>query len=402
MMNLARTTRACALLAALAATSACAGEIREHPALPSAPTGPPIFGEPEPGPRAPTLADVDGEGATAYLGRIAPILVGRTHTPAARATLERGGEAIPGVLDAWGDEPALARSARRMIETALAASGGVDDDGIDHGMPGRVVETVVRERRPWAEILTSETCYDASGAPIACDTGAPYTAGVLTTRAFLAARRGRFNLTRAGTMTSVFLCRTYPMPVEIEPHIPRETLRPMFRALSAEEQTDPEAAMSGLANGFHCYACHGQFGAHAQLFVRFDVLGRWHADATGEQAPEGMPGESFGGLMASHLVEPYAADERSQMLGEPVENLAGAARVLTEHPRFWSCSSRRVLELALDLDSSRGVDEALLQDVAATVRAGAASPSFQELLVATLAHPRVAAAAARQIREGEM
>ncbi|MDQ3035365.1 MAG: hypothetical protein M3Y87_23375, partial [Myxococcota bacterium] len=310
----------------------------------------------------------------------------------------RGGSAIADVIEGWHDEPGLARAARRMVETALAVSGGVvDSSGIDFGAPGRIVENVVLEERPWSEILTTDRCYDAAGGVVACDTGAPYAAGVITTRAFMAARQGRFNLTRAGTITRTFLCRNYPIEVELEPPIEREMLMPMFRALTREEQTDPEAAMSGAVNGFHCYACHGQFGAHAQLFVRFDVSGMWRDDATGLQREGGMPGESFGGLMASHLEPEFAASEASQMVGQDVANLSEAMQALTETDAFWSCAAQRVLELALDLDPSRGIDAELLESIGENVRAGAASPTFQDLIVAALAHPSVAITTARQL-----
>jgi hypothetical protein len=355
------------------------------------------------GPMAPieaSLDAIDPADARLYLSFVAPALIERTLDATERdAIAARGGAAIPEVLEGWRDAPGLARAARRMIETALAVSGGLDPSGIDFGMPGRIVERVVREQRPWGEILTSESCVDPSGASVECDTGAPYTAGVLTTRAFLAARQGRFNLTRAGTVTRTFLCRNYPVPTVLEPLLERELLLPMFRALSREEQTDPEAAMSGLANGFHCYACHGQFGAHAQLFVRFDASGRWRSDATGEQLEGGMPGESFGGLMASHLLAPRAASEESQMLGQSVANLAEAMEALTSSTAFLECASRRVLELAIDIDPAEGIEAALLTDIAEDALARGARPTFQDLMISALAHPRVAATTARQLRE---
>lgn len=398
--------RALILLAAIA-LSACAaslgdpGEGMPHPRVPDDPRDPPDAGEPfTPGAREVRLDELDAEGAEAYLALIAPVMVERTLSEPERAAIAaRGGEAIPDVVAAWASEPGLARAARRMIETALGVSGGVDPSGIDFGAPGRIVEHVVREGRPWAEVLTSDQCFDPSGAPGECDTGAPYAAGVITTRAFMAARQGRFNLTRAATITHTFLCRNYPLEVELEPPLERDRLMPMFRALSAEEQTDPEAAMSGLANGFHCYACHGQFGAHAQLFLRFDIAGRWREEATGEQREGGMPGESFGGLMTSHLEPPWRDREASQMLGQQVDDLSGAMRVLTDSDAFWECASRHLLETALDLDPNRGVERALLVDIADAARARTASPTFSDLVVAALAHPRVATAVARQLSE---
>ncbi len=46
-----------------------------------------------------------------------------------------------------------------------------------------------------------------------------------------------------------------------------EMLRCNVGALVGQE------AKSGFGNGFACYNCHSQFGAHAQLFVKFDEQG---------------------------------------------------------------------------------------------------------------------------------
>ncbi|MCB9601117.1 MAG: hypothetical protein H6722_00200 [Sandaracinus sp.] len=311
----------------------------------------------------------------------APALVERGLSAEEVATLEADPTRLPEIVRAWGEEPALARSARRLVERALAVSG-TERDGIDYGVPGRLVEAVVRNGEPWGHILTRDRCVDPSGADVDCDSGAPYAAGVLTTRAFLAVRAGRFNLTRAGTLTHGFLCSNYPMPESMEPRLPRDTLLPMFRALTAAEQTDPEAAMSGLANGFHCYSCHGQFGAHAQLFVRFDTQGRWHEEASGLQNPDGMPGESFDGLMTSHLIEGLASDERSQMLGREVANLGEAAEAVAEHPEFLRCAVEKIVAHAVPTTS---VDRRFSTEVAATL---GEDPTFVDLVVATLTHPR--------------
>ena len=77
-----------------------------------------------------------------------------------------------------------------------------------------------------------------------------------------------------------FACRTYPMERDLQPPLEADLLIPMFRAETPEEQTVAEAT-NGFGNGFGCYSCHSQFGAHAQLFVKFDTSGVWHADADG-------------------------------------------------------------------------------------------------------------------------
>lgn len=324
---------------------------------------------------------------------VAPVLVERGLTADEVATLSSDPTRFSEVVRAWGEEPALARSARRLVERALAVSGG-ERDGIDYGLPGRIVERVVQDGEPWGSILTRDRCVAADGTDTDCDSGAPYAAGVLTTRAFLSVRSGRFNLTRAGTITHAFLCNDYPLPESMEPRIERETLLPMFRALTAEEQTDPEAASSGIANGFHCYACHGQFGAHAQLFVRFDAAGHWREDATGLQNPDAMPGESFGGLMTSHLVEELAANESSQMLGREVAHLGEAAQAVAEHPEFVRCAVEKLVEHAVPASD---VDHRFTRDVVATL---GEAPTFVDLVVATITHPRLVRSLASQLGVG--
>jgi hypothetical protein len=336
----------------------------------------------------------------AYLGSLAPLLAGRVLSAAEREQIEaqRGG-AIRPILEAWGDEPAFAEAARSMMESRLAVSG--TRDGIDFNLPGNTVAQVVRTRAPWSEILTADTCYSASGNETPCDTGAPYAAGVLATRAFMSSRAGRFNLTRAGTVLGVFSCKKYPLSDEAEPPIERSRLLSMFQATSSEEQTE-EAAKAGFGNGLACYSCHGQFGPHAQLFVRFDRDGIWHADATGLQNPDpaAQLGESVNGLMASHLVNPAeAGEERSQMFGETVENLAEAAKVIGASPDFQSCAVRSALEYGLGLDRGARVDDRLLVEIADGIRADHAEPTFQDIVVATFADPRVAHTAARALEE---
>lgn len=372
------------LLAMLVTLAACEGQLATRPMNDDASM-------------PPTDAAIDevatSEQTLAVARFVAPVLVERGLDADEVATLTASPARFAEVVRGWGDEPALARSARRMVERSLAVSGG-ERDGIDYGLPGRIVERVVRDGEPWGTILTRERCVGRDGADTDCDSGAPYAAGVLTTRAFLAVRAGRFNLTRAGTITHAFLCNEYPLPESMEPRLPRETLLPMFRALTAEEQTDPDAAMSGIANGFHCYACHGQFGAHAQLFVRFDAAGVWREDATGLQNPDGMPGESFGGLMTSHLVAELAANESSQMLGREVAHLGEAAHAVAEHPEFVRCAVEKLVEHTVP---ATDVDHRFTRDVVATL---GEAPTFVDLVVATVTHPRFVRSLATQLGVG--
>lgn len=324
-----------------------------------------------------------------YLAKLAPPIVGRVLTPAERALIARGGgKVIEPIVREWTREPGFVQAARNLIELKLSVSGA--RDGIDFNLPGNLAAYLVKQDLPWSRILTDDKCRDASGGELACDTGAPYSAGVLTTRAYLASRASRFNLTRSSTMMKAFACRNYPQEDTLQPRLPKEVLIPMFRATSAEEQTD-ERAKSGFGNGMGCYMCHGQFSAHAQLFVKFDEQGRWQKDATGLQDENGELGRSLNGLMASHLVDPLKAkEESSQFFGQKVENLAAAARVLAKSSVFVECASRNVVEYALGLAKPPTLEAELLASLAIRARSmGGVDPSFGTIAVATLTHPEI-------------
>lgn len=321
-----------------------------------------------------------------YLSKLAPPIVGRvlSKDERERIAIEQG-NAIRPIVTRWVKEPGFVQAARNMIELKLSVSGM--RDGIDFGLPGNLAAYLVGGDQPWSKILTSDKCRDAAGGEIPCDTGAPYFAGVLTTRAYLVSRASRFNLTRSSALMKTFACRTYPQEDALQPRIPKERLIPMFRVLTADEQTD-ERAKSGFGNGFGCYTCHGQFSAHAQLFVKFDDKGKWQKDATGLQDQTGELGRSKNGLMASHFVDPTAAaSEESQLFGTPVKNLGDAARVLTQNHVFLECASRNVVEYGLGLTKPPQLEPTLLADLAERARTfGGSDPSLGAIAIATLTH----------------
>jgi hypothetical protein len=324
-----------------------------------------------------------------FLAKLAPPLVGRVLTRTERALISTaGGDAIESIVRAWTREPGFVQAARNLIELKLSVSG--TRDGIDFGLPGNLAAYLVSQDLPWSRLLTDDKCRDAKGLEIACDSGAPFVAGVLTTRAYLASRASRFNLTRSSTMMKAFACRAYPQEDTLQPRLPKEVLIPMFRATSAEEQTD-ERAKSGFGNGLGCYMCHGQFSAHAQLFVKFDERGVWQKDATGLQDEKGELGRSLNGLMASHLVDPLKAkDESSQMFGHEVKNLADAARVIAKSPVFVECASQNVIEYGLGLTKPPAFEPTLLASIGVRARTmGSVDPSFATITVATLTHPEI-------------
>lgn len=386
------------------ALGACTGSVGSpEPTAPAGVTSPP----PRPAPSAPAappvptydVTTVSADDAEAYMALLVQPLVGRVLATTERTQLAaRGGAAIAPIVRAWARDRGFAEGARRLVQQKLSVSGA--RDGIDFELPGHLAAYVVQRDLPWSTLITADYCVSREGSRIACDTGAPYTAGVLTTRAFLTSRASRFNLTRSSALMRAFACRKYPLDEALQPRLAKETLIPMFRALTAEEQTDPRA-QSGFGNGLGCYTCHGQFSAHAQLFVKFDGEGRWRADADGLQDPAGELGRSTGTLMASHLVDPREArEERSQVFGAPVDNLAEAAAVIAASPVFAECGARNLLELALGLDAASEIDPRLLADIAAAARRDAPDPTLGRLLIETFTHPRVVEATLKSLTGG--
>jgi hypothetical protein len=329
---------------------------------------------------------ISAAGVRAYMRQLAPFFVSRElEGPELDAIEAERFRAIGPMLDAWSKEAAFAKAARRLVSQKLYVSG--TRDGIDFDLPGNLAEHMVRQNLPMSTLLTADYCVDAKGGKRECDSGAPYTAGVLATRAYLASRASRFNLTRAGTMLGAFACQQYPMSEQLQPRIEAARLIKMF-------ESDTEIGEDGkpkqtFGNGAACYRCHGQFGPHAQLFVRFDQTGLYRAEATGVQDPTGELGRSVSGLYASHLKEAAEAkEEGSQVFGKPVKNLAEAAKVLAASPTFVPCQVRNLLEYALRIDKTVIVDDAVLLEIAEKARADG-DPTFTTLVVQTFSHPRV-------------
>lgn len=335
-------------------------------------------------------AEIPTATVASYMRRLAPALAGRTLRAEELTRIEaEGGAAVRDLLREWTREPGFERTARDLISTLLEASGRAGD--VDLDLPGNLAAQLARDERPWSEILTADHCVDAAGETIECDTGAPYAAGVLGTRAFLRGNASLFNLKRARTLMRRFVCVDYPIRDTLQPRLERDSLLPLFRATGPDDQAD-EAAEAGFGNGLACYTCHGQFGAHAQLFVRFDAEGRWRDDATGLQLPGGENGRSeIEGLYTSHLVDPLeAASERSQMLGTDVANLSDAARVMAESEVFLPCASRHLLGYAFSLAESviRELPVQLIDEVVEDASASGA-PSLGDIAVAAFSHAGV-------------
>lgn len=407
-------TSAISLVAALALAACGLPPPPVPPDMPGSPPGSTPAPTPAPTPGAmmpgaagmpppvtpPTSIDwgaITADRADAYLRKLSPIVVGRVLNVAERQQISKeGGKAIEPIVAAWIAEPAFVDAARRFIEEMLAVSGKLADprgSAVDFGLPANLAAFLVKNNRPWSEIITSSDCYDAALRPMKCDSGAPYGAGVLTTRAILLSRAGRFNLTRASTLVRTFACQAYPLEAELQPLVDRTWLMEMFQANTPEEQVD-ERARNGFGNGLGCYSCHGQFSYHAQLFVKFDGAGLYKADANGMQdtRPEAELGRSaMPGLLASHFKDPERARlEGIQLFGTPVANLGEATKVLAKHPLFAECAAHKYLDHTLGVLTGHVMyDVHMFKEIGYRARARRPDPTLGDIVYSLFTHPTV-------------
>lgn len=159
----------------------------------------------------------------------------------------------------------------------------------------------------------------------------------------------------------------------------------------AQDQLD-DGTDGAFGNGFACYTCHSQFGAHAQLFVKFDAFGNYVDGATGAQNPDLEAGKSFNDLFTSHLKDSNeAASEASQVFGRQVANLKEASEVIVQSDEFWNCSVQKSLQYFLNLDHSEAehINVGLLRDIVRKAKTRNPQPSLSDLVVESLSHPLV-------------
>ncbi len=350
--------------------------------------------EPESMPTPEELPPLTHAEVRSYLSRVAPVIAGRSlRYDEGQMIDELGADAVEPMIRDWVEEPGFAEAIRYLVQEQLHASG--EREGVDYELPGNLAAEIARDGLPWSTILTADYCVDAQGEHIDCDTGSPYAAGVLATRAYLIANKGRFNLGRAKLMLEAFACRIYPMEHEIQPPLQKTTLIPMFQAETMEEQTVEEAE-GGFGNGVGCYTCHSQFGAHAQLFVKFDADGLWREEATGQQNPYDELGRSFDGLYTSHMFDPYeAAEETAQVFGETVANLREAGEVISDNELFPQCTVKNLVAHAFDLQAghSDDVSEDLVIELADRVMADHTDPAIGDYVVGVFTDEQVIRAA---------
>lgn len=333
-----------------------------------------------------------------YAAQIAPLIAGRALTLSEREAIEVGQyAAFTRILNDWTQGPGFPRIARQMVSELTRAAGKTEL--YDAELPANLAEYLAREKLPYSQLLTASSCYNKNLEPISCDTGAPYTAGLLTTRSYLKAHSSRFNLSRAISLMEDFMCKNYPMADTFQPRESMDDLIPLF----ARNPDTPETVSSLGFGRAHCYSCHGQFAPHTQLFVRFDNAGLYRADATGLQNPALQPGESGTAekmLYTSHFKDPQrSSQESSQMLGQAVANLTDAARVLVKTGEFKACAVRRVLAFGGRLERSQ-VDlilDADVESIVSELNQKSPDPSFADYFNQVFKHPRVISAMLRNI-----
>jgi hypothetical protein len=314
---------------------------------------------------------------------VSPLLIGRVLNEAELARLSSGGgTALREVMEAWVKESGFAEAARDWISIKLKASGS--GGGINGDLPGNLAAYLVKNERPHAELLTASSCYDRAGQTVPCDTGAPFTAGVLTTRAFLKNTSSRFNLKRARTVVNTFACSEYPLDVNLQPPMPRDVLIPLFQV---DQLSDGSAGTFG--NGFACYTCHSQFSAHAQVFVKFDNQGHYQANATGLQDPNLEQGRSTPSLFTSHFTGAAAGSERSQIFGKEVQNLAEGAKVVSESRLYLECSVRSFAAyiLALSESEANALPKDVVSEVVSEALKSGPQPTLARLVLEMFTHP---------------
>lgn len=322
-----------------------------------------------------------------YMARLSSMAAGRSLNESELAQIKEKRQAAVGlIVGQWMNDGFFPESARMMVEAQLSTSGTTAD--VNFNLPGNLALHLVKNDLPYSGILTAEYCIGDDGQKRACDTGAPYTAGVLTTRAYMVKNQSRFNLRRAGRMLKEFACREYPMETEIQVPLKAELLIPMFAVVKGDEK-------SAFGNGTACYSCHSQFGAHAQFFVKFDSFGNYKPEATGLQGTGKELGRSTDTLMTSHMIDPaMAASEKSQMFGSSAQNLRDGAVILAESDLFVECAIRNVLKHYLRMPDSeaKAVPGALVKAIAAKVRAKSGTnvkATFKDIMRETFTHPSV-------------
>ena len=324
----------------------------------------------------------DVVAAKSYMSLLSSQIVGRPLNASEINLIERGAErSFSQIVRQWVSSPEFLDSAQRYVEVFTRTSG--QSGGVSYDLPGYIGRDIARRSRPYKELITANSCVDRNGNQTACDTGSPFSAGLLTTRAFLRTTKGAYNISRAGKMTSRFLCSTYPLPQSEEPKLDRAALVPEFATTSGEIT---------FGNGNNCYSCHAQFGKHTQVFIKFNLDGTYVPSATGLQVTGATDGFSNNNLLTSHLRDPVRAQsERSEILGQPVQNLREAALVMANSQRFLPCAVQNMMRHFLRLSDQNmlSIKTDLYQVIANEAIRLRSEPSFSHLIEAIVTNANV-------------
>src|SRR5690606_7812651 len=92
----------------------------------------------------------------------------------------QGSAAYPAIVRTWFREPQFIESAQVYVDNRLRTSGTTAT--VDMNLPGNLGRDIARRERPYADLVTANTCVNAAGQNMSCDSNAPFSAGVLTTK----------------------------------------------------------------------------------------------------------------------------------------------------------------------------------------------------------------------------
>ena len=329
-----------------------------------------------------------------YLNHLAGKIMQRPLTVNEKNVIaKKGSEAIAEVIKSWTDSEQFLFSIADYTQK-LVLAGGDDPDraAIDFDLPAKLAVKLQQNQESYKLILTYDSC-GQKNPYIPCDSSSKVGAGILTTRSFLTAHQGPYNLARAGRLVNAFACTTYPIKYksfDISGHFSmvNESRSPVNQLIDIFA----DRSGRGFGNGTACYACHGQFGKHAQLFINYDFEGMFHLFPAGLQNPSATPGHSDNGLFTSHYKTPVqAASSHSQFFGESVDTLNAAMEVLTANPAFWECAVKNIIGYYLRLPDAnlREINPWLFEAIANRHRFSELQPDFATLVEKTLSDPEL-------------
>ncbi len=242
---------------------------------------------------------------------------------------------------------------------------------------GRLAEHVVMQERPWSEIVTAN--YTLADHTVAVVWGLPYdetvggwqvtsyndgrpAAGALSdgwlfTR--MPSTEGNRHRERASLVASAFICHDYPKrPIVIPPTL---------------DLTSEDAIANAIEENPVCISCHHSLDPLAAFFAEHHGLRIPATDITNYPLTQYTP-------------EAKADFQQPGWYGEPAEDLGDLGLLISEDPRFTSCTVRRfyseLMNSSLEEVPFRAIAKYLPafkesnMDVKGLVRAVVMSPEF--------------------------